>query len=375
MAGFDNEVVYGSNVDFRGTTPIEGQVTANGEILIGSSLAPNIRVGTLTSLDGTITITNGPGTIDISASDTADVQTLTGNTGGPVTPIGGTINVVTSNSTVKFAGTAGTETLDFGLTNLLIGSSGTAITSATSNVAVGTGALASITSATNNTCVGAGCGGSITSAIHNTCVGYLSGAAITTGASNVAVGFGSLNKYTTGAINAGSNVAIGSASLSELLTGVNNTCIGTGSGGVYTSSESSNVCVGSIGVTGDSHTIRIGDQGSASGQQTDCYLAGVLHTTSGRTVNVTGPGAYPYTALTTDYLIIVDTSSARTINLLASPTLGRTYVIKDHVGSAAANNITVSGNGVNIDSAASYTINSNYGSITVIYNGGTWSVV
>ena len=94
----------------------------------------------------------------------------------------------------------------------------------------------------------------------------------------------------------------------------------------------------------------------------------------GQYVNVTTPGAYPYTTLISDYLILVDTSSARTITPLASPATGAKYIIKDNVGSAAANNITVTPSGKNIDGSASYVINVNYGSITIIYNGTEWSV-
>lgn len=77
MAGFDNDVVYGSNVDFRGTTPIAAQVVADGQLLIGATAAPNIRVATLTAGAG-ITITNGAGAITIAAM-------------GGLTPIAGLI--------------------------------------------------------------------------------------------------------------------------------------------------------------------------------------------------------------------------------------------------------------------------------------------
>lgn len=375
MAGFDNEVVYGSNVDFTGNANVEGQVDSNGQLLIGANSAPFIRVGTITSLDGTLLITNGPGTIDISASDTGDVQTITGNTGGAISPASGTINVITSNSTVVFAGSGNTETQDFGITNLSLGTSQPARTTAVFTASLGSGALQSITSGSQDTAVGYQAGQSLTTGSNNTFIGYFAGRLATTGTSNTALGATALAAYTSGAANAGSNLAIGSGSLTNLVTGTNNTAIGNSAGNAYTGSESSNVVIGSVGVLGESNIIRIGTQGSSTGQQTDCYLAGVLRTSSGRIVNVTSPGAYPYTALTTDYLILVDTSSARTINLLGSPTSGRTYVIKDNVGSAAANNITVNGNGSNIDSAASYTININYSSITVIYNGSTWSLV
>ncbi len=95
----------------------------------------------------------------------------------------------------------------------------------------------------------------------------------------------------------------------------------------------------------------------------------------GQYVNVTTPGAYPYTTLISDYLILVDTSSARTITPLASPATGAMYVIKDNVGSAGTNNITVTPSGKNIDGTASKTISTNYGSMTIVYNGVQWNSI
>lgn len=92
-------------------------------------------------------------------------------------------------------------------------------------------------------------------------------------------------------------------------------------------------------------------------------------------VKVVTPGAYPYTTVPQDAVILVDTASARSIVPLASPTTGQMHRIKDNVGSAAANNITITPSGKNIDGAASSTININYGSITIIYNGTEWSIV
>lgn len=77
MAGFDNDTMYATNVDFSGSTSPAPTVTLNGQLLIGSTAAPNIRVGTLTAGAG-ITITNGAGSIQIAAT-------------GGVTPVGGLV--------------------------------------------------------------------------------------------------------------------------------------------------------------------------------------------------------------------------------------------------------------------------------------------
>jgi hypothetical protein len=96
---------------------------------------------------------------------------------------------------------------------------------------------------------------------------------------------------------------------------------------------------------------------------------------SNNLVQVTSPGAYPYTTLAQDYVILVDTSLARTINLLANPGTGQTYRIKDNVGSAGANNITISPAAGNIDGAGSFTISTNYGSVDFTYNGTQWNAL
>lgn len=105
------------------------------------------------------------------------------------------------------------------------------------------------------------------------------------------------------------------------------------------------------------------------------FACGNLTIDGGVHVNLTTPGAYPYTSLASDHVILVDSAQARTINLIASPLNGQIYYIKDNVGSAASNNITISGNGKNIDGAASSTINTNYGSKKLVYNGTQWNVL
>lgn len=66
MAGFSNDTMFADNVNFAGgKTPT---VTVDGQILIGSTVAPNIRVGTLASSDGSIVITTGAGTIDLTTA-------------------------------------------------------------------------------------------------------------------------------------------------------------------------------------------------------------------------------------------------------------------------------------------------------------------
>lgn len=83
----------------------------------------------------------------------------------------------------------------------------------------------------------------------------------------------------------------------------------------------------------------------------------------------------PYTVTDGYYVILVNTSTAKTINLPASPANGDVYNVKDMTGNASANNITVSGNGKNIEPNPTYVMNTNYASSVFMYNGTTWSVL
>lgn len=60
-------VIFGDNVDFTGASPATAQVLSDGQLLIGSSVTPKIRVNTLTAGAG-IAIANGNGTITIAAT-------------------------------------------------------------------------------------------------------------------------------------------------------------------------------------------------------------------------------------------------------------------------------------------------------------------
>lgn len=347
-------------------------------------------------------------------------QTLTGNTGGALSPTSGNWNLLTAGSTVKFAGATSTQTLDFALDNLFMGTTAPSLSSGTSNVAYGFGALEDVTTGSENVAVGRGALANITTnsfatavghnaAVSSTtsetvavgafalqaastgsemAIGYRSLVACTTGLRNISIGSNTLEALTTGSGNTclGSNAAqdlisgddntfIGKGVINNLTTGSNNIAIGSSAASAYTTSESSNIIIGNAGVVGESNTMRLGTQGTGAGQQSQTHIAGVINTVSGRVVKVTSPGAYPYTSLITDHVILVDTSSARTITPLANPVVGTLYYIKDSVGLAATNNITITPSGKNIDGAASYVINLNYGSVTIVYNGTEWSII
>lgn len=86
----------------------------------------------------------------------------------------------------------------------------------------------------------------------------------------------------------------------------------------------------------------------------------------------------PYTAdPLLDYFLGVDvTGGAITIDLPAAPTAGQIFVIKDKVGNAAVNTITVQGVGgiLLIDGATTFVINNNYESVSVLFDGVGYQV-
>lgn len=90
---------------------------------------------------------------------------------------------------------------------------------------------------------------------------------------------------------------------------------------------------------------------------------------------VTAAGTYA--VLTTDCVVIINKTvgAATTVNLSSTLQTGRVVIVKDGKGDANANNITVAGNGKNIDGAATATINTNYGVGRYIYNGTQWNSI
>ncbi len=131
MAGFNNETVYGKNVNFSGTAGKAGKlptVTLDGQLMIGSTVAPNIRIGTLSSSNSSITITNGAGTIDLTVgAGSGAILTLTGDTGGARSPTAGNINLFTTGELSSIgSGSTITFKIDGGTTGqLLVAQTGT----------------------------------------------------------------------------------------------------------------------------------------------------------------------------------------------------------------------------------------------------------
>ena len=118
MSGSRNETLYGDNVDFSGAAIPAPTMVADGQLLIGSTALPNIRVGTLTAGTG-VSITNASGSITIGLSGSGvAVEHLTGNTGGVLNPDGSNNFTTIGAGSITIAGVGSTLTTQLtGLTN------------------------------------------------------------------------------------------------------------------------------------------------------------------------------------------------------------------------------------------------------------------
>jgi len=95
----------------------------------------------------------------------------------------------------------------------------------------------------------------------------------------------------------------------------------------------------------------------------------------GQRVNITST-SISYLVLSSDYIInVTGVAGPVTITLPASPSSGDMYIVKDGGGTAAIHNITISGNGHNIDNASTALIDQNYASITFVFTGSIWSII
>lgn len=218
--------------------------------------------------DGTsITITGAGDTLTASVIGGATgILTVEGDTGPPVAPVAGAIEIFANNaalgsgSSVSFDGAGNILTLNVTDTdnNTIIGAdSGRLAGTGTLNTVLGQGSFTAFTTGTANTIIGAASATSITTGINNTIIGQASAVLITTG---------------------GFNTVVGKSSLSALTTGNTNLVLGISSANSYTAAESNNIIIGNgvTGTVGDANALRIGlSTGAGAGQLNKSFIAGI----------------------------------------------------------------------------------------------------
>lgn len=103
-----------------------------------------------------------------------------------------------------------------------------------------------------------------------------------------------------------------------------------------------------------------------------------LFVNGGLSVNRTDVAVTPYTVLQTDYIIAVTVNVAGVSIVLPAPSPGiyQVFVVKDEVGNAFTQNITITADGgALIDGAAAGLLDVNYDSTTIYSNGTNYFTI
>ena len=266
-------------ITLHGTGDIATSATGSTVTFAGSGVTTvHSGSGSATASSNAITIAGGTGitttatgsTVTITASGGSGIVTLDGNTSSAT---GSTVTITTgssnANGTARFLGNGVSQlSLNFSDSNSNLGLGATGLGSGTT------------LSGSFNTCLGVSSGEYISSGGNNTFIGYSagkgnSGTPMTT-VDNTGIGINSLINLQTGL---GGNTCIGSGSGDGLVSGAYNTLLGGAAGSNYTSSESSNICIGAdaVGTAAESHVLRIGSGTGASsvGNLNAAFISGI----------------------------------------------------------------------------------------------------
>ena len=227
-----------------------------------SGSASTISVGSGTTLNIATTAINSSNTNVITGAGTLNYGSITfvGTSSG--------INTSTLNPLVTLPSSGGSVTLtgDSGT------ASGSSLTVYSHNASRNCGSSVLFSNSGTTSTL------NVTDVNDNTFMGSTAGSLSTTGVLNTGFGIQCLGALTSGSRNCGLG-----GSLANLTSGSYNCAIGYISGSNYLTSESSNICINSIGVTSESNTLRIGSAtGSSATEINQAFICGI------QTITVTG---------------------------------------------------------------------------------------
>jgi len=235
------------NISLGSFSMMNGDLTGIQNICIGYSAGNNITTGDYNVVLGNADVASATGNHQLSISSNDAVSPVTWITGDS----SGVVNIPGS-LTVAGSAVGGASAID-GLSD--------AITTATSNIGLGSGALDSLTASNGN---------------YNVALGINAGTAITTGDRNISIGFGAGDGYDT----ENDNIAIGYDALGGAIAGAEkNVAIGNYSGDALTSGDY-NVFVGDkagTGVTTGQGNVIVGQQEYTSSTMTGSFNVHVGH--------------------------------------------------------------------------------------------------
>jgi hypothetical protein len=124
-SGFSNDTCVCKNFNTANDGTKDAKILLDGQLLIGSTALPNVRVGTLTAGAG-VAITNGPGTITVglAGGGTAIDSITTGSGAPPVVPDGAGNVVFAAGPNIAITGNGPGSTVTTGFSGILPVASG-----------------------------------------------------------------------------------------------------------------------------------------------------------------------------------------------------------------------------------------------------------
>jgi hypothetical protein len=243
---------------------------------VPSELQFNTSFGTGTQLAMTI---GQNGNVTISAPISGTALTIGGGgetiTAGDLTLTAGNINLSTTSATSGIVNVNATRFMHaYGTNNTFLGSSAGNFT----------------LTATQATAIGASAGNNISTGGNSVYIGYQAGNTVSGGNENTVIGsqaFASANAsqntvigYQAGYASTGFTACtvLGKFALNNTNTGLYNLMLGYGSGTNYNAGESSNICLHSDGVAGESNVCRIGQStGTGNREIQNTYIQGYVN--------------------------------------------------------------------------------------------------
>jgi len=264
------------------------------------------------------------------------------------------------------------------------------------NVAVGVHAMEGSGPSEKGTFVGCESGQGVVIGLKNTGYGSWSLPRIN---GNHNMGIGPYGGYMTSTITGNGNTFIGPSvgvSLSTLAFNnvmvIGNPSTISSTGGYRPVVESDTIYVGSVGdivltqdYNGSPKTVRFNPSGLTYGGDYSsgftarsipdvAYVTGLTSSLTSNTVNGVNVTT-TYTATTNSDFVGVSGSTAFIVYLPSQPLEYQRITVADIKGNALSQNITINGGGKLINGSSTALIDSNYGSITMVYNTVNWSVI
>ena len=389
-SGTVTSVSGGNNITITGVPTVNPTVnvsgTTNHAVQVGNAL------GALTSIPVGLTgqvLTGVTGADPVFAAPASSSISITGDSGGALT--GNAFTFTGGTTGLTFSGAGTTETITG---TLVVANGGTGRATLTNHgllVGAGTAAITQLADATNGqlpigstgadpvlATLTAGTGITITNGAGSITIS--SGSAVSesfptdSGTATPSAGvlniFGDSHNITTS--GSGNTVTVGLTGITQHSLQVGGAAEALTQLGVASNGQ---LPIGSTGADPVLATITAGTGISVSNGAGSITISATGTTTL--TVTSVNHAASPYTVLSTDEFLAVNVSGGVVSILLPNaPVTGRVYYIKDSTGGAATSNITVTtvGGAVNIDGATTFTLNTAFESISVIFDGVSYEV-